>query len=62
MECGEPCAIICLIKLMLMWCVDSWGIHQLLHMELWAPWGKPKVTAVSTPLQLLFEHKAATSN
>ena len=44
MEHGGLCAGTLLIKLMLMWRVDSWAILQLLAMEMLFPWGKQKKT------------------
>ena len=40
MASGGQCVITTLIKLMLMWRVDSWALLQLHHMEEWEPWGK----------------------
>ena len=40
MASGELCVTTSLVKLMLMWRVDSWAILQPLTMELLLPWGK----------------------
>ena len=49
MECGGLFAMISLIKLMLMWRVDSWDLLQPPTMELWVPQSKLGVSEQALP-------------
>ena len=54
MESGGLCAGTPLIKLMLMWHVDSWAILQLLAMETLFPWGKQKIYIIDCGDEILY--------